>query len=175
MAIFYFIRHGSADFSEAGRKFYKNEGSFMFTLSEKGIEQAKTAAKDERLAGADLIITSPFGRALHTAAILSKELNVDIRVESDLHEWFADVYGYSYLDDETANNNYREFNDCGGKYPEGEKRQWESAEMIKERVSKVLDKYEGYKKVIVVSHGVLMQYFLGIEHPTNCEIVGFER
>lgn len=175
MTEFYFIRHGEADYSEAGSKFYINQGYFMCTLSEKGIEQAKTAAKDERLFGADLIITSPYGRALHTAAILSKELNTDIRVESDLHEWFADACGYSYLDDETACSYYHEFTACGGKYPEGEKRPWESAEMIKERVGKVLCKYEDHKKVIVVSHGILMQYFLGIHHPSNCEIAPFVR
>lgn len=175
MTEFCFIRHGSADFSEMGRKFYKNEGSFMCTLSEKGIEQAKNAAKDERLKGADLIITSPFGRALHTAAILSKELTVDIKVETDLHEWFADVWEYSYLDDETACRNYDEFRDNKGKYPDGENKQWESADMLRERVSGVLDKYKYYKKVIVVCHGVLMEYFLNIEHPSNCDIFLYRR
>lgn len=175
MTEFYFIRHGAADFSEMGRKFYKNEGSFMCTLSEKGIEQAKTAAKDERLKGADLILTSPFGRALHTAAILSKELGADIKVETDLHEWFADVWEYSYLDDETACRNYGEFKDNKGKYPEGGDKQWESADMIRERVIKVLDKYREYKKIIVVCHGILMEYFLNIPHPSNCEIVQYIR
>ncbi len=174
MTEFYFIRHGKADFSEMGRKFYKNEGAFMCTLSEEGIEQAKAAAKDDRLKGADIILTSPFGRALHTAAILSKELGVDIKVETDLHEWFADVWEYSYLDDETACRNYDEFKACRGKFPEGENKQWESADMIRERVLKTLDKYKGYKKVIVVCHGILMEYFLNIEHPSNCDIVKYK-
>jgi len=41
MTEFYFIRHGDADYSEKGTKIYKNQGAFMCTLSQKGIEQAK--------------------------------------------------------------------------------------------------------------------------------------
>lgn len=175
MTEFCFIRHGEADYSETGSKFYRNQGAFLCTLSEKGIEQAKLAAKDERFAGADIIISSPFGRTLHTAAILSKELNLDIKVESDLHEWLADIDEYSYLDDETAARHYREFEAGNGNYPEGETRQWESADKIRKRVFSVLEKYESYDKVIVVSHGTLMKYCLNIEHPNNCEIAIFRK
>lgn len=175
MADFYFIRHGEADYSEVGTKFYKKQGTFMCTLTEKGIEQTKNITKDKRLERTDLILTSPYGRAFHTAAILSKYLKADIKVESDLHEWLADAWEYSYLDDETACKYYEEFEACNGKYPDGKNRQWESADMIRERVFYVLDKYEKYKKVIVVSHGILMKYCLNIDHPSNCEIVRLER
>ena len=36
MATFYFIRHGEMDTTMAGRKFYKDFGHNMMTLSEKG-------------------------------------------------------------------------------------------------------------------------------------------
>ena len=90
MSTFYFIRHGQMDTSMAGEKFYKGFSYNMMTLSEKGIQQIHDTAKDERLSGADLIIASPFGRTMHSAAILSKELNVEMKVETDLHEWLAD-------------------------------------------------------------------------------------
>ena len=44
---------------------------------------------------------------------------------------------------------------------------------MKKRVMKVLDKYTKYNSVIVVCHGTLMQYVLGIEHPENGEIKEF--
>ena len=50
MAEFYFIRHGEADYSEKNTKFYRNQGTFMCTLTEKGVEQAKQAAKDAKKA-----------------------------------------------------------------------------------------------------------------------------
>lgn len=87
MTTFYFIRHGQMDTSMDGVKFYKGFSYNMMTLSEKGMDQIKKTSKDERLAKAELIIASPFGRTMHSAAILSKELNIDMKVETDLHEW----------------------------------------------------------------------------------------
>ncbi|MBQ6735633.1 MAG: hypothetical protein IJR00_12095, partial [Lachnospiraceae bacterium] len=39
------------------------------------------------------------------------------------------------------------------------------------RVLPVLEKYSEYRKVIVVTHGTLMQLFLGVDHPDNGEII----
>ncbi len=91
----------------------------MMTLSEKGIEQIHETAKDSRLQNAELIITSPFGRALHSAAILSKDLSVEMRVETDLHEWLADGVSYEFLPNEMAENSYRSLTENKGHHPEG--------------------------------------------------------
>ena len=102
MTTFYFVRHGEMDTSMAGEKFYKGFSYNMMTLSEKGISQIHNTAKDERLLGAQLIITSPFGRTMHSAAILSKDLNVEMCVETDLHEWLADGVTYDFLPKKVA-------------------------------------------------------------------------
>lgn len=170
MAAFYFIRHGQMDVSMAGKKFYKGFAYNMMTLSEKGIGQIHETAKDSRLQNAKLIITSPFGRALHSAAILSKDLNIDVRVETDLHEWLADGVSYEFLSDEIAEESYRGFTENHGYHPEGTPCLWESAGQMRKRVMSVLDRYKGYSAVIVVCHGMLMQYVLGIEHPENGQI-----
>ncbi len=39
MATFYFVRHGQADFSEAGIKIYQGRGFNLLTLSEQGKDQ----------------------------------------------------------------------------------------------------------------------------------------
>lgn len=170
MTTFYFVRHGQMDMTMAGKKFYKNFSFNMMTLSEKGIHQIKETAKDVRLKGAQLIITSPFGRTMHSAAILSKELNLDMRVETDLHEWVADAVSYEFLPDEIAEKSYKALNENGGQHPAGEVCLWESAEQMKSRVMNVLDKYKDYDSVIVVCHGTLMQYVLEIPHPENGQI-----
>ena len=64
------------DNSMAGKKFYKGFAYNMMTLSEKGISQIYETAKSKKLEDAELIIASPFGRTMHSAAILSKELNL---------------------------------------------------------------------------------------------------
>lgn len=170
MTTFYFVRHGQMDTSMAGQKFYKGFSYNMMTLSEKGIQQIKETAKDERIAEAELIITSPFGRTMHSAAILSKELNVEMRVETDLHEWLADAVDYEYLPDELAEKLYKELSENAGNHLEGKKCIWESAKQMTKRVKGVLDKYKSYNAIIVVCHGTLMQYVLGIPHPENGQI-----
>ena len=173
MTIFYFIRHGEMDKSMTGQKFYKEFGYNMLTLSEKGISQIHEAAKDKRLLDAELIISSPFGRTMHSAAILSKELNIDMRVETDLHEWIADTVTYEFVPDEVAQKSYEMLTKNQGHHPAGKTCVWESSEQMKERVMKVLDKYTEHNKVIVVCHGTLMQYVLETTHPKNGEIKEF--
>ena len=173
MTTFYFIRHGQADFSEANTKIYQGRGFHLLTLSELGRQQIKNAAQDERLRDAELIVTSPFGRALHSAAILSKELGLDIRVETDLHEWASDTVDFSYLPQEEADRRFQELHSNRGKHPEGNVFRWESAEQMKKRVFAVLEKYKGYRCVIVCCHGTLMQYVLDIPHPSNGQIAEF--
>lgn len=170
MTTFYFVRHGQMDTSMAEKKFYKGFSYNMITLSERGIEQIKETAKDPRLADVQLIIASPFGRTMHSAAILSKELNIDIKVETDLHEWLADGVTYEYLSEGDAKKAYKALLENKGQHPAGEKCLWESSEQMKKRVIKVLDKYTDYDSVIVVCHGTLMQYVLGIPHPENGQI-----
>lgn len=173
MTTFYFIRHGEMDTAMAGKKIYKGSGHDMLTLSARGIEQMREAAADTRLAGARSIITSPYGRALHSAAILSKGLKLDLRVETDLHEWRADGVTYGYLPEEEAEKNYRSLIENDGRHPEGGACIWESAGQMKERVMAVLDRYRDHGPVIVVCHGILMQYVLGIDHPRYGQIEAF--
>lgn len=171
MTTFYFIRHGQADFTEANTKIYQGRGFNMLTLSDLGVRQIKAAALDGRLKDAELILSSPFGRALHSAAILSKELGLDIRVETGLHEWSADGVDFSYLPQEEADRRFQELHDNHGKHPEGTACGWESAEQMKARVFAVLERYRAYHCVIVCCHGTLMEYVLDIPHPSNGQIV----
>jgi broad specificity phosphatase PhoE len=53
----------------------------------------------------------------------------------------------------TAQN---EFKICKGRWPKGETRSWETIDMMSERIMNTLKKYLAYKKIVVVSHGMLM-------------------
>lgn len=170
MAQFCFIRHGQMSTAEGGTAFYRGFAWNMQTLSPLGCRQLEEAARDPRLQGADLIIASPYGRTMHSAAILSRALDLEILVETGLHEWVADCETYDYLSDDEARAAYRLLTEHGGHHPEGQHCRWESAEQMTARVTKVLDKYAHLNKVIVVCHGTLMQYVLGIPHPDNGQI-----
>ena len=99
--MFYFIRHGKTDYSEIYHKIYQGFGVNLAPLSESGIQEIQKTSKDRRLQGTDIILSSPYTRALQTAAILSRELDAPVAVETDLHEWLANK-AYIYEDDETV-------------------------------------------------------------------------
>lgn len=168
----YFVRHGKTDYSERNTKIYQGFGVNLAPLSELGVQQIKEAAKDERLKGADLILCSPYTRAVQTAAILSKELGADIVIETDLHECLANK-DYSY-DDVIVESSYKEYQDNQGIYPPGEEKSWEDAATIRARVIKVLEKYKHYDKVVIAGHGLMIQATAGGELSRNGEIVEFE-
>ena len=87
--MFYLIRHGTADYTEKDTKIYQGFGNHLAPLSAKGIQEIETTAADPQLAQARLILSSPYTRALQSAAILSRRLQIPIQIETDLHEWLV--------------------------------------------------------------------------------------
>ena len=168
--VFYLIRHGSTDYSQRNTKFYQGFGVNLSPLSVKGTEEIRQTAKDSRLAGTSLILSSPYTRALQTAAILSKELQAEIVIETDLHEWLANK-SYIYEPDENAENSYHEFVSMGGNYADGREKDWEDLTAMRKRVLRVLEKYSSYDKVAVACHGMIIQSVCHGYHPANGEIV----
>lgn len=153
--MFYFIRHGEPDYSHSGKTIYNGIGNNFIPLTINGINQIKKTAKDERLSDADIIVSSPYTRALQSAAILSKELQIDLLVESDLFEWYGNKnYNASHKE---SSDLLKEFIDNNGEYPDGTEMQWEDNNMMRERIFSTLDKYIEYKKVIVVCHNILIR------------------
>lgn len=171
--MFYLVRHGEPDYSERNTKIYQGFGEQLCPLTAKGCEQIKQTAHDERLKDASIILTSPYTRAIQTAAILSKELGIDILIETDLHEWLANKH-YIYEDYDTALYNLEEFDANNGCYPNGEEKDWESFELMKNRAIDVLQRYKDYGNVIVACHGRLMQALTGLHHPSHGEIFKLE-
>ena len=85
-----FIRHGEPDKSLVDERGFIGQGRDMAPLSELGILQAEQISKDIQLNKCQLIVSSPYTRALQTAAIISKNIGLDIKVEVDLHEFIPD-------------------------------------------------------------------------------------
>ena len=169
--MFCFVRHGETDYTERGTKIYQGHGTNLAPLSETGIGQIKKAAKDIRLQEANLILCSSYTRAVQSAAILSKELGLEIRIETDLHEWVANDL-YIYEDDHTAEKAYEEYVKNKGVHPDSGCR-WEDAATIRRRVLPVLQKYADVPKVIVIGHGMMIEAVTGAPHPKCGEIVPF--
>jgi broad specificity phosphatase PhoE len=152
------IRHSEPDYSLVTEHGFKGHGMDLADLTLKGIEQAKAVARDERLKGAKIIVSSPYTRALQTAAIISKETQLDINIELDMHEWLPDLT-FNYDNEDIVKVAARECTTCKGDYTDEDKRNWEKLSTVANRAFKSLEKYLCYDKIIVVTHGVVMRQF----------------
>lgn len=152
------IRHGEPDYNMVIQRNFKGHGMDLGQLTPQGIEQAKAVSKDERLKGAELIVSSPYTRALQTAAIISKETKLDINIEVDIHEWMPDLT-FNYSSDEFTRIAARECTAYKGTYTDNDIRGWEKLETLANRAFRCLEKYLCYDKIIVVTHGILMRQF----------------
>jgi len=157
-----FIRHGEPDKEEVDRRGFIGQGRDMAPLTDLGIEQVEIVCKDARLEGCQIIVSSPYTRALQTAAIISKNTGLDIKVEIDLHEFIPDKT-FQLKGNEENKKLHQEFLECQGEYPQGETRKWETISEIIARTQPVLDKYLefGYEKILVVAHGGVIRRYVG--------------
>lgn len=170
MAQFFLVRHGEPDYSFCDERGYIGHGRDLAPLSEKGIAQALKTASDTRIKDAEIIVSSPYTRALQTAAIISQKTNIDIKVEMDLHEWMPDLT-FQFSKSEESFELNMDFNKHKGIYPAEEKRRWEDLESLRRRVKKVTDKYAHYNKVIMVCHGMVIRTIAYAEKIAPGEIV----
>lgn len=174
MTTFYLIRHGEPDWALNEKYKLKGHGRDLPHLTQRGIEQAKEAATDSRLKNSEIILSSPYTRALQTAAIISKEIDVDIVVEFDLREWQPDL-NFETDNLEDLKRIIQDYEKNNGIYPLGEKRTWETKEMMKNRMDLVLKKYSGYSFVSVVAHEQIIRTHINVEKIPHCSITEFVR
>lgn len=83
-----FIRHGEPDKKEVDKRGFIGQGRDMAPLTELGIKQAEEVSLSPLLEGCQVIVSSPYTRALQTAAIISKNTGLNIKVEVDILELY---------------------------------------------------------------------------------------
>ncbi len=168
----YMIRHGKADYTYGDEHNFIGHGHDLAKLDENYIVDVVKTSKDERLKKAEIIISSPYTRALQTAAIISKETNLDIKIEGDLREWEPDL-SYMYKAGE-AKKLYKDYKLNDGICPKDRKVTWESKEHLKSRILKVIEKYNGkYETVIFVFHQLAIKSVVDVDKVEPAEIVEF--
>lgn len=170
-----FIRHGEPDKSKVDERGFIGQGRDMAPLSEVGIRQAEKVSRDSLLKDCQIIVSSPYTRALQTAAIISKNTGLGMAVEVDLHEFIPDKT-FQVKGEEENKLLHKDFMMCRGEYPKGETRKWETITEIINRSKPVLDKYVdlGYEKIIVVAHGGVIRRYTGVGLIGHCEVCEVE-
>lgn len=162
MAHVVFVRHAQPDWPFADAHGLKGSARDLVGLTVHGVSQAEATAGDARLEGAALILSSPYTRALHTAAVISRVRQTLVLVEYDLREWVPDAT--RECDSFAAIRALAEdFRLHMGEYPDGETRVWETRSSLRARVRGVLGRYADYGKLIVVSHEMAIGSLTGVD------------
>ncbi|MBU3106302.1 histidine phosphatase family protein [Clostridium gasigenes] len=172
MTQFYFIRHGEQDWDIVEKHNLKGQAIDLIPLTQNGINQANRAAKDIRICGSDIIICSPYTRALQTASIISKNTGIDLSVEFDLREWQSDLT-FDYDSKGQLIELWHDYLLHNGVYPQGEVKPWETKENLKKRINSVLIKYSNYSKVIVVAHAEIFASLISTDEILHCSILEY--
>lgn len=158
-----FIRHGEPDKTVVDERGFIGHGRDLAPLTEVGIEQAEAASIHPLLKGSQIIVSSPYTRALQTAAIISKNTGLNIKIELDIHEFIPDKT-FQVRGEAENKELHKEYMKYRGEYPKGETRKWETITEVINRSRPVFDHYVdlGYEKIIAVTHGGIIRRYAGI-------------
>jgi broad specificity phosphatase PhoE len=155
LTTFYLLRHGEAQFEFADRFRLIGGTRDLVPLTPFGCKQIELAAEQLLDVGAQLILASPVTRALQSAAIVSRTLDLPLEVAYHLHEWLPDST-FTYQDSKVQDQAYLEMMDLGGEWPAGQRRDWEPVSSVRGRALGVLHQYSHLERVIVVCHYVVI-------------------
>ena len=155
------VRHGEPDYSESDEKIGFNN---LAPLGATGIEQAHDVSKSELFVNAGIVISSPYTRALHTAAIISQNLDLGLMVDIGFHERLADIKN-EIKTREDLQKSFQEYDLCKGIHSNNKSHYWESVEQQIDRLKHSLNKYMTYEKLIIVTHGEVIRRFAAVRLP----------
>jgi len=173
MTRFYLIRHGEPDWGLADGLGLRGRDREFVTLTDEGIREIVEAARDPRFREAEVVISSPYPRCLHSAHILSRILDLPLIPERDIHEWLA-------FRDPAKPRHHQETGPMWGKilamegsYPPPEEREWdwESPDEIRARALPVLSRYTDRRCVIAVTHAGVIYALAGATDVHHGDIV----
>jgi hypothetical protein len=90
MALILIVRHGQPDWLFADRLGLRGAQRNLMCLTAREVSQVEGMAVNPLLEGAELILSGPYTRALHSAAIISQFRRLHVQVEHNLYEWIPD-------------------------------------------------------------------------------------
>lgn len=164
----YFVRHGETDYEVVASRGVRGWATSFAPLSHLGRLQIDAIARDYRLQEADAILCSSYARALESGALLSRALNKPLFVEYDLHEWLPQKDPLGDIDAELLHRARHALEDDHADAP------WERVDEVRSRVLRVLERYRDRRRVVVVTHAVVIQSVVGTRRPVDhAEIVEF--
>ncbi|MDT0266823.1 histidine phosphatase family protein [Streptomyces sp. DSM 44915] len=156
------VRHGWADWSVAGRG-EPALAADLIPLTPAGEERVRTAGDRLRAHRPTLVVSSPVTRALQSAHLLARDLDLRLAVEPDLREWLPGG-GPEAAEQVSFRAALAEMLAADGEWPDGRRRPWEPLSAVRRRVVRALSAYAA-ERLVVVTHGVVIYALTGQDAP----------
>lgn len=160
------VRHGEPSYTPCTQRALKGQGRDLAALNEDGIEQIlrETVPKLKGF-DAEVILSSPYTRALQSAAVIAGKTGLITRVVHDIHEWIPDLT-FNYDSFKALKFIYADFVEHKGdrEHPgvEPSELHWEPLDAFRDRVEAALMPLCSlYACAIVVTHGMVIQSLTG--------------
>lgn len=165
----YIVRHGETDWNRKGLL----QGQLESDLTAEAMDDARSMSSVIKDLEPDVVYSSHQRRALKTAELLTKDLDIEIRLHRGLSEMNFGIFqghDWDYIEREMSHI-HKAYRNSGPDYviPEGE-----SHRAFHKRVTSALDEIcfaNGGKKILIVSHGgsisKMISYSKGMEPSPN--------
>ncbi|EGQ9293885.1 histidine phosphatase family protein [Vibrio vulnificus] len=157
-----FVRHGKPNYDLADSRQMGQLEKDYAPLDRDCIPFIKQQAQNSVFQDAELIVSSPYTRALQTAEILNRQLNLELFVEHDLREWLADLNG-GYITLKERDRRWEEYRETVRSNSSIASSQYEAASSVRARALSVLHRYSEYRKIVVVSHFNVLESIIGFQ------------
>lgn len=145
---FVFARHARSEANVAGR--YDDVGTSP--LSEEGKKQSEDLVGILKNEGIEVIVTSPFVRAIETAKPLAKVLGIEIETMDELRETDHGIFANQSNGPELQENRKLIFENHDAKFGKTGESWNDIRNRMEKALEKIVEKHPG-KTVLVVTHG----------------------
>lgn len=158
----YLVRHGEPDYEPIDSRGLPGPAADSAPLTAVGMKQAEELA--DLLSGirATYLVSSPYTRALHSAAIIGHRLALGVKVDHDLRDWSPDHTGLwrGVADVHAAQ---AEFETYDGEWPDGIQRAWEPLSRVRERALAALARHTASTDgpVLAITHATVIRALTG--------------
>jgi broad specificity phosphatase PhoE len=164
----YLVRHGQPDYAPVDSRGWPGMAADAAPLTPEGSKQAEAVADLLSGIGATYLVSSPFTRALHSAAIIGHRLALGVRVDYDLRDWLPDSTG-SWRGVADVRAAEAELDEYGGEWPEGIRRAWEPLSVVRARAREALARHTASTDgpVLAITHAMVIRALTGergVEH-----------
>lgn len=167
----YLIRHGEPDYTDVTNQHYVGYGRDLGGLTPAGVKMAQQCAQRPELQQVQLILTSPFTRAMATTIEIARQVAVPVTVELDLHEWQPDRTGTLIENNRQVARAYTQYKRTPHSRPADFPYPYETADEVQARVNAVFARYAAhYDYIACVTHGEVMTQLTGQRSFDYCEI-----